>query len=161
MVETFLFMLEKTANMKSLLLLLFLAALCPFSHAQTRRFINPPGQNPPGYSHTVEVSGGRTIYVSGQVAMDASGAVVGQNDFRAEVKQVFENLKTVLAASGATLDDVVKFTYYVATTPKSSASSPPSATSTSSPPTAPPARSWAFRRCSGRSSSWKLTRWRW
>ena len=61
----------------------------------------------------MEVSGGRTIYVSGQVAMDASDAVVGQNDFRAQAKQVFENLKTVLAASGATLDDVVKFTYYV------------------------------------------------
>ena len=99
--------------MKSFFLLLFLAALCPFSHAQTKRFINPPGPVPPGYSHAVEVTGGRTIYVSGQVAMDANGAVVGQNDFRAQVKQVFENLKTVLAASGATLDDVVKFNYYV------------------------------------------------
>lgn len=99
--------------MKSFFLLLFLTTLCPFSHAQTKRFINPPGQTPPGYSHAVEVTGGRTVYVSGQVAMDANGAVVGQNDFRAQVKQVFENLKTVLAASGATLDDVVKFTYYV------------------------------------------------
>ncbi len=99
--------------MKPFLLLLFLSAVCPFSHAQTKRFINPPGPPPPGYSHAVEVSGGRTIYVAGQVAMDASGAVVGQNDFRAQAKQVFENLKAVLAASGATLDDVVKFTYYV------------------------------------------------
>lgn len=99
--------------MKPFFLLLFLATLCPFSHAQTRRFINPPGQQPSGYSHAVEVSGGRTIYVAGQVAMSASGAVVGANDFRAQAKQVFENLKTVLAASGATLDDVVKFTYYV------------------------------------------------
>jgi len=147
--------------MKPLLLLLFLTALCPFSHAQIRRFINPPGQTPPGYSHAVEVSGGRTIYVSGQVAMDASGAVVGQNDFRAQAKQVFENLKTVLAASGATLDDVVKFTHYVATTPKNCASSAKSATGTSSQPTAPPVRSSAFRRCSARSSWWKLMRWRW
>lgn len=70
--------------MKPFVILLFLTAVCPFSHAQTRRFINPPGQNPPGYSHAVEVSGGRTIYVAGQVALDANGAAVGQNDFRAE-----------------------------------------------------------------------------
>lgn len=98
--------------MKTFFFILFLAALCPFFHAQTKRFINPPGP-PPGYSHAVEVSGGRTVHVAGQVALSASGAVVGANDFRAQAKQVFENLKTVLAASGATLDGVVKFTYYV------------------------------------------------
>ena len=47
------------------------------------RFINPPTMfDPPGYTHLVEVSGGRIVYISGQVALDADGNMVGEGDFR-------------------------------------------------------------------------------
>ncbi len=93
----------------SILLILSLPAL---TQAQTRQFINP-GPKPSGYSQAVAVSGGRTVYVSGQIALDAAGAVVGVGDFKAQARQVFENLKTLLTASQASFTDVVKINYYV------------------------------------------------
>jgi 2-iminobutanoate/2-iminopropanoate deaminase len=78
------------------------------------RRLDPPGLAPPtGYSHVVTAAGGRTIYVSGQVALDAHGQLVGQDDFAAQTRQVFANLDTALGAAGATFRDVVKATYYV------------------------------------------------
>ena len=77
----------------------------------TVRFIN---RAPLGYSHIVEVRGGRTLYIAGQLALDAAGKLVGQGDFRAQVKQVFENLKSRLAEVGAGFKDVVKLNYYLA-----------------------------------------------
>jgi enamine deaminase RidA (YjgF/YER057c/UK114 family) len=79
-----------------------------------KRFVNPPGvAASPAYTHAVSVSGGRTIFVSGQVSLDEKGNLVGSNDLRAQTKQVFENLSRTLAASGARFEDVVKVTYYV------------------------------------------------
>ncbi len=66
----------------------------------------------PGYSQVVQVEGGRTVYVAGQVALDRAGAVVGGKDFRAQVQQTFENLQTALSAAGARFEDVVKLTSY-------------------------------------------------
>src|SRR5262245_49289188 len=69
------------------------------------RFIN---RAPAGYSHVVEVRGGRTLYIAGQIAVDKDGNLVGRGDFRAQVKQVFENLKARLEEAGASFKDVVK-----------------------------------------------------
>ncbi|HLH78079.1 MAG TPA: RidA family protein [Candidatus Binataceae bacterium] len=78
------------------------------------RHINPPGLSTPrGYSHVVEASGGRTIYVAGQVALDQHGKLIGEGDFAAQAEQVFTNLKTALAAAGADLSHVVKMTSFV------------------------------------------------
>ncbi len=78
------------------------------------RHINPPGLAVPGaYTHLVEATGGRTLYLAGQVALDRDRNVVGVGDFGAQARQVFENLRTALAAGGATFDDVVKMTMYV------------------------------------------------
>jgi reactive intermediate/imine deaminase len=78
------------------------------------RFLNPPELAPtPGYTHVVEVSGGRTIYVSGQVALDQTGELVGEGDLEAQARQVFENLKAALASAGAGFGDVVKLGYYL------------------------------------------------
>ncbi len=79
-----------------------------------KRFINPAGLSTSrSYTHAVSVSGGRTLYISGQVALTADGDVVGVGDFRAQVTQVFENLKIALAAADADFSDVVKLNYYV------------------------------------------------
>lgn len=77
-------------------------------------FVNPDGlSQPPGYSHVVTVRGGNTVYISGQVAFDAAGNVVGEGDHRRQAEQVFANLQVALAAAGASFEHVVKLTYYV------------------------------------------------
>jgi enamine deaminase RidA (YjgF/YER057c/UK114 family) len=79
-----------------------------------RKFINPPGLKPLGmYTQVASASGGGLAFISGQVAVDGEGNVVGKGDMRAQTVQVFENLKLALAAVGATFDDVLKFTIFV------------------------------------------------
>ena len=56
---------------------------------------------------------GRVVAISGQVAFDKHGAVVGAGDPAAQARQVFENLRRCLAAAGATFGDVIKLTYFV------------------------------------------------
>ncbi len=75
-----------------------------------KKNINP---RPVGYSDAVTVSGGQTIYVSGQVPINEKGELVGKGDLKAQTIQVFENLKKVLAQAGATLEDVVKVNIYI------------------------------------------------
>lgn len=78
------------------------------------RFVNPPAlSKPTGYSHVAEAAGGRTIYVSGQVPLDAEGNLVGAGDFRAQAHQVFGNIQAALQAVDADLKSVVKLNYYV------------------------------------------------
>lgn len=79
------------------------------------RFINPEGLNrPAAYTQVVEVMApGRTIYVSGQLAMTHEGKLVS-GDFQAQAEQVFQNLKVALAAAGAGFADVVKIGSYLA-----------------------------------------------
>src|SRR2546428_13394873 len=56
---------------------------------------------------------GNTIYVSGQVAYDSNGNLVGEGDMRAQTRQVFDNIRAVLAAAGARLDNIVKINTYI------------------------------------------------
>jgi enamine deaminase RidA (YjgF/YER057c/UK114 family) len=81
--------------------------------AQTE-FLKPSGLAlAHGYTHAVVTRPGKLIFLSGQVANDPSGQLVGKGDLKAQTEQVFANLKTALAASGATFNDVVKITWYV------------------------------------------------
>ncbi len=66
-----------------------------------------------GYSQLATVAGGTLVFISGQVALDKSGNLVGKDDFREQVQQVFENLKAAIEAAGGTFDDVVKLNSYV------------------------------------------------
>jgi enamine deaminase RidA (YjgF/YER057c/UK114 family) len=77
------------------------------------RFINPTGMaKPPGYTHVVEVTGpARIVYIAGQLGLDASGKI--GTDFRAQVEQAFENLKTALAAVGGKVEHIVKVNNYI------------------------------------------------
>jgi len=56
---------------------------------------------------------GSTLYVSGEVALDSTGRLVGPGDLRAQAAQAFANLATVLRIGGATPADVAKLTIYV------------------------------------------------
>jgi 2-iminobutanoate/2-iminopropanoate deaminase len=78
---------------------------------------NPDGVPPPlgTYSHVVKVEIGDAawLHVSGQIAVDPTGAMVGVGDMRAQTEQVYENLRAILEAQGATFADVVKMNTYV------------------------------------------------
>jgi len=79
-----------------------------------KKFINPPTMaTPHGYTHVVTAAGGKTVFLSGQVAFDVKGELVGRGDLRAQTRQVYENLKNALAAASATTADVVKLNTYV------------------------------------------------
>jgi enamine deaminase RidA (YjgF/YER057c/UK114 family) len=65
-----------------------------------------------GYTHVV-IGSGRLAALSGQVALDARGEVIGAGDPAAQARQVFDNLRRCLAAAGAAFGDVIKLTYYV------------------------------------------------
>lgn len=80
----------------------------------TVRFINPPTvSQPTGYTHVVEVMGGKTVYISGQIAFDSQGKVVGVGDLAAQAHQVFANLRAALASVGTDFTQVVKLNYYL------------------------------------------------
>jgi enamine deaminase RidA (YjgF/YER057c/UK114 family) len=79
-----------------------------------KRFVNPPGMKPLGmYSQVTVATGGSLAFISGQVAVDAQGKVVGEGDIEAQAVQVFENLKLALGGIGANFDDVIKFTIFI------------------------------------------------
>ena len=65
------------------------------------------------YSHVIVASGEKMVFVSGQLARNKNGEIVGAGDMRAQIRQVGENLKNALEAAGATLDDLVKTTTFV------------------------------------------------
>jgi enamine deaminase RidA (YjgF/YER057c/UK114 family) len=65
------------------------------------------------FSHVVVTSRRRTVYISGQLARDAQGKIVGKGDMRAQMRQVGENIKVALAAVGGTLADVVQTATFV------------------------------------------------
>jgi reactive intermediate/imine deaminase len=69
------------------------------------------------YSQAVRVETGDAvwIHVSGQIAIDREGTLVGPGDLRAQTRQVFENLKAILEANGATFGDAVKIGTYLTT----------------------------------------------
>jgi enamine deaminase RidA (YjgF/YER057c/UK114 family) len=76
------------------------------------RYINPGTLAAlPGFTHAVRV--GSTLYVSGEVALDSTGRLVGPGDLRAQAAQAFANLATVLRIGGAAPADVAKITVYV------------------------------------------------
>jgi reactive intermediate/imine deaminase len=95
-------------------LLLPVLAMAQARAPQVKR-TNPPAlSKPTGYTHIVEVTGpARTIYISGQIAFDKDGTVVGAGDMKAQAEQVFKNLEAALAAAGAKFSDVVKMNSYI------------------------------------------------
>jgi enamine deaminase RidA (YjgF/YER057c/UK114 family) len=87
--------------------------LCPFTVllAQNIQHINPPGlSHSPAYTQAVAAKPGTLIWISGQVAQNSKGEVVGKGDLKTQLNQAWENVRLALAASGATFQDVVKVT---------------------------------------------------
>jgi enamine deaminase RidA (YjgF/YER057c/UK114 family) len=89
---------------------------------QRVRMVNPETLAKPlgRYSQVVEVTSAdgktKTVYVAGQVAVDKAGNLVGKDDFRAQVEQIFKNIKAAVEAAGGDMTSLVKTNYYVAET---------------------------------------------
>ena len=83
----------------------------------SRRVISSPSLPAPmrggAFSAGVKAPAGRTIYVSGQVSMDAEGDVVGEGDIKRQTETVLEHVKTVVEEAGGGMDDIVKVTVFI------------------------------------------------
>jgi 2-iminobutanoate/2-iminopropanoate deaminase len=70
------------------------------------------GPKPIGpYSQAIKSNG--FVFVSGQIALDAKTGEFSATDIKLQTEKVFENLKGILEASGASLSHVVKATVYL------------------------------------------------
>ena len=80
-----------------------------------KKHINPDTLlTPRGYSHIVTVEGAQKLaFVSGQVAVDKEGKIVGPGDLKIQIKTAAENLVAALAAVGAKPADIVKMNTYI------------------------------------------------
>ena len=65
------------------------------------------------YKMATRMEGGRLLYISGQVAWDTTGNIVGKGDVRAQARQTFANLRGVLQAAGGDLSNLMKITTYI------------------------------------------------
>ena len=76
--------------------------------------VNPPGVWPPfgAFSMAVVQGDGHVVHLKGQVALDGSGQVVGPGDMRAQVRQVLDNIASVLASMGGEMRDVMSLVHY-------------------------------------------------
>ena len=80
----------------------------PFSTITT-----PEARPVANYKMATRMEGGRLVYISGQVAWDASGNIVGKGDVGAQARQAFRNLRQVLQAAGGDLGSLMKMTTYI------------------------------------------------
>jgi aminoacrylate peracid reductase len=68
--------------------------------------IIPAGSAPPLAPYSPGVKVGNTVYVSGVLAMDSDGKIVGEGDIKAQTRQVIESIKAVVEAAGGLVSDI-------------------------------------------------------
>jgi enamine deaminase RidA (YjgF/YER057c/UK114 family) len=76
---------------------------------------NPPSgwpQKGRAFNHGVAAGEGRTIHITGQVAWDGHGTLIGAEDCEKQIRQCFSNVENILAAVGGTLSDIVSLTIF-------------------------------------------------
>ena len=80
-----------------------------------REVVNTAGAPQPlgAYSQGMRARGGELLYVAGQVGLDAAGNLAGDGSVAAQTQQTFANIGAILAAAGASFDNVVEFTTYL------------------------------------------------
>ena len=75
--------------------------------------LNPPGVHAPAANYSHVTRAGNTLYISGQVAADLEGNLVGRGDAEAQAAQCFKNLEAIVRHFGGALDNIVKTTTYI------------------------------------------------
>src|SRR5688500_1168741 len=96
----------------------FLVSLPGFSQADTSlvQMTNPSTvHTPKGYSHVAKIDLGNCtmLIISGQVALDKQGNLVGKDDLAKQTEQVFLNIKNCVTDAGGTMDNIVKLSYFL------------------------------------------------
>ena len=77
-----------------------------------KQIVDPGWAYDKEYQYSQAVRAGDLLILAGQCPVDAQGNLVAAGDIRGQTRQVFENMKAVLAAAGRTLDDVVEIVSY-------------------------------------------------
>lgn len=100
------------------ILLLLLISISGFSQTDSSivKFRNATSvSTPKGYSHSVEIDlvNCKMLIISGQVALDHKGSLIGKDDLARQTEQVFLNIRNIVSASGGTMDDLVKIGVYM------------------------------------------------
>jgi 2-iminobutanoate/2-iminopropanoate deaminase len=88
---------------------------CPaFSQATVELFNSPSIAAPKGYSHAAIVDLGtcKMVIMSGQVAFDKQGNLIGKDDLEKQTEQIFQNIKAIVTETGGTMDNLVKLGYF-------------------------------------------------
>jgi enamine deaminase RidA (YjgF/YER057c/UK114 family) len=103
---------------KIILLLLLLCSKIAFSQVDTSlvKFKNPSSVSAPnGYSHVVQVDLGNSkmLIISGQIALDNKGNLIGKDDLGKQTEQVFLNIKSIVEGAGGNMNNVVKLGYFL------------------------------------------------
>lgn len=79
-----------------------------------KRRINPPElARPRGFSHGILTTGGRLLFLAGQIGNDAEGQLVAPGNLVAQYEQTLRNLQTVVVAAGGKMQDITKITIYI------------------------------------------------
>jgi reactive intermediate/imine deaminase len=81
--------------------------------AGKRREFRLTGLSEPLSHYTDAVAWGDTLYISGIAPLDVAGRLVGGEDVVAQTRQIFENMKLILEAAGASFADVLRVTVYL------------------------------------------------
>src|SRR5688500_8341208 len=79
----------------------------------SRTSVTSPESAPPARPYSQAVRAGDLLFVSGQLPLDPSGALVGAGDIRAHTKAVPDNIAAILRAAVSSLDHVVKTTVFL------------------------------------------------
>ncbi|TXJ29539.1 MAG: RidA family protein [Chitinophagaceae bacterium] len=95
-----------------------LISLAGFSQEDSSlvKLVNPPSvHTPKGYSHVAEINLGTCtmLIISGQVALDEQGNLVGKNDPGKQAEQAFKNIRSCVTNAGGTMDNIVKLSYFI------------------------------------------------
>ena len=105
--------------MKNLIIIpLLCLSITGFAQTDTSvvRFRNAPPVHPTkSYSHSVEIDLGnaKMVIISGQVAFDKQGNLIGKDDLSKQTEQVFINIKNIIEDAGGTMDNLVKMGVYM------------------------------------------------
>jgi len=110
-----------------------------------KEHLNPPELFPSlqyGFSQIVTSSGGKTVYLSGQVAWNAHQQIVGGGDLGAQTQQALRNVETAVRTAGGTLSDVVSLRIYIVQTRMDQTAPVSAALQAFFPADAAPASTW-------------------
>ena len=80
------------------------------------KFVNPPSvSSPKGFSQAVQIDLGtcKMLMISGQVAFDQQGNLIGKANFSEQATQVFNNIKSIIEAQGGKMNNLVKISIYL------------------------------------------------